>query len=86
MSTTTLSSREFNQDLARAKRAAKKGPVIVTDRGRPAYVLTNFEEYSRSQTKRLSLFEALAMPEEDDINLEAFLPQGAYYARHIDLD
>ncbi|HEX4032186.1 MAG TPA: hypothetical protein VHX20_17615 [Terracidiphilus sp.] len=39
MAITTLSSREFNQDVSRAKRAAKKGPVFVTDRGRPSHVL-----------------------------------------------
>lgn len=36
---TTLSSREFNQDTSRAKKAADAGPVIITDRGRPAHVL-----------------------------------------------
>ena len=30
----TLSSREFNQDTARAKRAANDGPVFITDRGK----------------------------------------------------
>jgi hypothetical protein len=28
---TTLSSREFNQDTARAKKAAAQGPVSITD-------------------------------------------------------
>ena len=39
MSITTLSSRELNQDIGRAKRAARNGPVIITDRGRPVHVL-----------------------------------------------
>lgn len=38
-SITTLSSREFNQDTSRAKQAARKVPVFITDRGRPAHVL-----------------------------------------------
>ena len=33
MPTTVLSSREFNQDTGRAKRAADSGPVFITDRG-----------------------------------------------------
>lgn len=37
--TTTLSSREFNQDTSGAKKAANEGPVFITDRGRPAHVL-----------------------------------------------
>ena len=39
MPNTILSSREFNPDVSRAKRAAEDGPVIITDRGQPAYVL-----------------------------------------------
>ncbi|EGH47880.1 prevent-host-death family protein, partial [Pseudomonas syringae pv. pisi str. 1704B] len=31
--TTTLSSREFNQDTSGAKKAANEGPVFITDRG-----------------------------------------------------
>ena len=34
MPVTTLSSREVNQDLGRAKRASQSGPVIITDRER----------------------------------------------------
>lgn len=40
-----ISSREFNQDTSRAKKAAKHGPVYITDRGRPAHVLLTFEAY-----------------------------------------
>ena len=60
---TTLTSREFNQDTSRAKKAARKGPVFITDRGRPAHVLLSIEEYSKITGKRKSLAEALAMPQ-----------------------
>jgi len=43
--TTRISSREFNQDTSAAKRAAAKGPVYITDRGRPAHVLLTFDAY-----------------------------------------
>jgi hypothetical protein len=33
--TTKVTSREFNQDTGRAKRAAQDGPVYITDRGHP---------------------------------------------------
>ena len=36
MPITTLSSREFNHDAGRAKKAALHGPVFTTDRGRPS--------------------------------------------------
>jgi prevent-host-death family protein len=57
---TTVSSREFNQDAGRAKRAAQKGPVFITDRGRPAHVLLSIEEYRRLAGAGRSLLEAIA--------------------------
>jgi hypothetical protein len=40
-----LSSRDFNQDTGRAKRLAEGGPVCITDRGRPTFVLMTFGDY-----------------------------------------
>lgn len=48
---TVMTSREFNQDTAKAKRAAAKGPVFITDRGRPSHVLLSKEEYDRLEEK-----------------------------------
>jgi prevent-host-death family protein len=59
---TTLSSREFNQDTSRAKKAAERGPVIITDRGRPAHVLLTIEEYRKITDKRENILDLLAMP------------------------
>jgi prevent-host-death family protein len=59
MAITTLSSREFNQDASGAKKAASKGPVFITDRGRPAHVLLTIEDYRRLTGERLSLLKAL---------------------------
>jgi prevent-host-death family protein len=67
---TTFSSREFNQDASRAKKASKKGPVFITDRGRPAHVLLSIEEYQKITGKRKSLAEALAMPDADLVDFD----------------
>jgi len=55
----TMSSREFNQDLAKAKRAAKQGPVTITDRGKPAFVLMKHQDYLRLSGRHMSLADAL---------------------------
>ena len=39
MGTISLTSRELNHDVGRAKKAAEMGPVVITDRGRPSHVL-----------------------------------------------
>lgn len=70
MAITTLSSREFNQDTSRAKKASSKGPVFITDRGKPAHVLLSIEQYQRLSGKRRSLLDALSMPGLADIELD----------------
>ena len=70
MTTTTVTSRELNQDVGRAKKAAKSGPVFITDRGKPAHVLLSIEEYRRLAGERRSLVEALSMPGLADIDFE----------------
>lgn len=70
MTITTLSSREFNQDTSRAKKAATEGPVFITDRGKPAHVLLSIEEYQRIMGKRRSIADALAMPGLSDIEFD----------------
>lgn len=69
--TTIISSREFNQDISRAKRAAEEGPVIITDRGEPAWVLLRHDTYRRLAGEGPSIVELLAMPEMDSIE---FMP------------
>jgi prevent-host-death family protein len=70
MATTTLTSREFNQDTSRAKKAARRGPVFITDRGRPAHVLLSIEEYRRLTGGTVCLAEALAQPGDADIDFK----------------
>ena len=60
MTITTLSSREFNQDASRAKKAALNGPVFITDRGRPAHVLLTIEEYQRLTGSQVNIVDLLA--------------------------
>ena len=62
MTITTLSSRDFNQDASGAKKAAKAGPVFITDRGRPAHVLITIEEYQKMVGANVSIVDLLAMP------------------------
>jgi PHD/YefM family antitoxin component YafN of YafNO toxin-antitoxin module len=71
MSITTLSSREFNQDASKAKRAAKSGPVFITDRGRASLVLLTFDEYKKITGGQTKIADLLAMPGNEEIEFEA---------------
>jgi prevent-host-death family protein len=72
MAVTTVSSRELNQDLGKAKRAATQTPVIITDRGKPAFVLLSYAEYQRlsGAAPSRNLVEALSMPGLSEINFD----------------
>jgi len=70
MAITKLSSRDFNQDTSRAKRAAKRGPVFITDRGRPSHVLLTVEEYQRITAGQKNVADLLAMPAAAEIEFE----------------
>jgi prevent-host-death family protein len=83
MAITTVSSREFNQNTSGAKKAAAKGPVFITDRGRPAHVLLSIKEYERMKKKQPTLAELLAMPGGEDIDFE--IPSRHERVRNVDL-
>lgn len=83
MTITTLSSREFNQDAGKAKKAAKHGPVIITDRGRPAHVLLTFDAYKKITGGRTKIADLLAMHGIEDIELD--VPQLRDLAQPADL-
>lgn len=71
MAVTTLSSREFNQDSGRAKKAADSGPVFITDRGKPAHVLLSIDDYHKLLGRGVTLAEALAQPGVPDFEFTA---------------
>ncbi len=83
MTITTLSSRQFNQDSSKAKKAAMDGPVFITDRGRPAHVLLSFDEYKKISGRRTKIADLLAMPGIEDVELE--IPQRSDLAQPADL-
>ncbi|KAF0101288.1 MAG: prevent-host-death protein [bacterium] len=78
MAITTLSSREFNHDAGGAKRAARNGPVFITDRGRPAHVLLTIEEYQKLTSGPASIIDMLAMPGIEEVEFEPVRAAGLY--------
>ncbi|HSW70844.1 MAG TPA: type II toxin-antitoxin system Phd/YefM family antitoxin [Gammaproteobacteria bacterium] len=71
MAITTVTSREFNQDVSKIKRAASNGPVFITDRGHPAHVLLSIEDYQKLTKTKENILDLLAMPDVADIDFEA---------------
>ncbi len=72
MTITTFSSRQFNQQASEAKKAANAGPVIITDRGRPAHVLLSIEHYRRiTATGGQGIADLLAFPGIEKLKFNA---------------
>lgn len=67
---TIMTSREFNQHLSQAQKAAQFSPVIITNRGEPAFVLMSYTEYQKTHIKPVrSALEALTPIDNEDIEL-----------------
>ena len=88
--TITLTSREFNRNPSAAKRAAEREPVIITDRGRPRFVLVDYEAFSTLEAARKpkrTLYDALADPATADIDFDPpKLPVQIFRPPDFDLD
>ena len=80
---TTLTSRELNHSVSNAKRAAQKGPVVITDRGKPSHVLMSYHEFERLTGRRRSLVKALSMPGLSEIDFDP--PRAKITPRAVDL-
>lgn len=72
----TMTSREFNQDASAAKRAAKDGPVFITDRGKPAHVLLSIEAYA-ALTEQQNLMDLIGCEAAAEIDFEPGKLQGS---------
>lgn len=68
-----IGSREFNQDVSQAKRAARLEPVFITDRGKPTHVLLNVDAFRRLSGQAETLVDLLAMPASVPAAVEADL-------------
>jgi prevent-host-death family protein len=70
MTITTISSRDFNQGVSQAKRAAENGPVVITDRGRPAFVLLRHDDYRRLIGEGQNIRQLLDQPGTEEIEFD----------------
>lgn len=65
-------------------RAARKGPVIITDGGRPSHVLLTYEAYLQLSGESTDITALLAMPNAADIPFTA--PRLGRITQAVDLD
>lgn len=82
-----MTSREFNQRSSQAQKYALEEPVIITNRGTPAFVLMSYTEYEKVQQVKpfRSALEALLPIDNDDVELE-LQPRSRAQRRPVDLD
>lgn len=74
MGDTIFTSRDFNREPGRIKRAAASGPVIITERGRPALAVLPFADYQRLKAPPANILDALDMPGAEDIEIDLSRP------------
>jgi prevent-host-death family protein len=74
MGVPTFTSREFNRSPGRVKRAAADGPVIITERGKPVFVVLTYADYQRLKAAPANILDALDMPGGAEIELDLARP------------
>jgi PHD/YefM family antitoxin component YafN of YafNO toxin-antitoxin module len=80
----TFSSREFNQHVGEAKKAAHGDTVVyILDRGQPAHVLMSFEKFRELSGQKKNIVELLSMPEAAEIDFD--MPKVTDFPRIVDL-
>ena len=81
----TISSREFNQNVAKAKNMSDTAPVCITDRGEPAYVLMNYAAFRALEKHPKNNADRLGMSQEDlDFVGEVEFPRCPIVQREVD--
>ncbi|HEX8420900.1 MAG TPA: type II toxin-antitoxin system prevent-host-death family antitoxin [Sphingomonas sp.] len=74
MTDTVFTSRDFNREPGRIKRAAAIGSVIITERGQPALAVLPYADYQRLRRALFVVVDALSMPGLSDIELDIARP------------
>ena len=84
---TVMTNQEFKQNVSQAQKTAQTEPVIITNRGEPAYVLMTYTEYEKTlQSKSIrSGLDALMPLDAADIELE-LQPRSRAQRRPVDFE
>ena len=73
-----VTSREFNQDVSQAKRAARIERVFITDRGKPTHVLMSIENFRHLTGQIENIVDLLAMPELVEVDAAGRQPERSW--------
>ncbi len=63
MTSTTLSFEELGRSCGLAAKAAREGPLFVTEGSETAFVLLNFNDYQRLIREHRNMAELLSVPD-----------------------
>jgi prevent-host-death family protein len=70
MPASILTVTEVNQNFSRARNALEEGPVIITERGKPAFVLMTYDHFAARDGVRPLLLERIDVPGTEMIDLD----------------
>ena len=70
MSITTLSSQDVQQDFEKAKAATQHGTVLITECGKPAYVLVKYDDFQAMTADTPTIIELLSCKAAASIEFE----------------
>ncbi len=78
-----MTSLNFNQNPDRAMKAARNGPIMITNDGQPTHVLLTIEDYRNLVGHQPSIVDLLAMPDTVDIEFDPPRLKDGFWKRRI---
>jgi len=84
MTASTFTSRDFNREPGRIKRAAAEGMVVITERSKPCLVVLSYKDYRKIAADGPSFREKVAMRGLSSIALDTCLPGSVPRAAEFD--
>lgn len=70
----TITAADFNRRPSQVKRSAVEGPVVITERDHPSFVLMTYDEFQRLSGESLDSVKFLAMDDDQEIEFEPLNP------------
>ena len=84
MPASTFTSRDFNREPGRIKRATADGMVVITERSKPCLVVLSYKDYQKLRGTNPSFREKIAMRGLSSIALDTSLPGSVPRAAEFD--
>ena len=77
----TMTAKEFERHPKRALKQAQTAPLLITRQGKPAFVVTDYDEYQAAAPQKSALDVLMGMDAPDTSEIELEIPPRSHAQR-----